>query len=177
MDPIATDQNSLKWLESTGGPLVLIEQAFLPYWHGYEPINTGVTDYERACKIADYLGTIKVGPGYGVVLGEEPFSTTWWQPDENRAGLLVRWVYADNEAEVLEAVRSVSTNKWLTMDIEIEMGAGDLVLFDSASAGSAIDSSITIRLTPGTYRAQTLHYNPNENISLILHQFILKKSP
>ena len=96
MEPTETAQKSLKWLESTGGPLLLIEKVFLPYWDGYAPTETGVTDYERACKVGDYLGRIEVGPGYGVVLGEEPFSTTWWQPDENRNGLLVRWVYANN---------------------------------------------------------------------------------
>ena len=54
---------SLIWLESTGGPLLLLEEDLVPYWHGYLSVsNSSLTDYERACEVSDYLGSIDVPP-------------------------------------------------------------------------------------------------------------------
>jgi hypothetical protein len=90
---IAETFKPLKWIESTGGPLLLLERALLPYWHGSFGNTTAATDYDRACEIADYVGAIEVGSGIGVVLGEEPFSTTWWRSSEElRNSCIVRWV-------------------------------------------------------------------------------------
>jgi hypothetical protein len=56
-----------------GGPLPLLEREFLSPWHRSFSNSTTMTDYDRACKIADYVGAIELGSGVGVVLGEEPF--------------------------------------------------------------------------------------------------------
>ena len=103
-----------------------------------------------------------------------PFLTTWWQPDDGEEGFLVRWVYAENEAEILEALRSVSTDNWVTADFEFVFSDRELVLFDSACPGADIDSCFTITMAGGCYAAQTLHYQPNERTSLILHRFVPK---
>jgi hypothetical protein len=43
--------DSLIWLESTGGPLILLEEDLVPSWRGYLSVSdSGVTDYERACE-------------------------------------------------------------------------------------------------------------------------------
>ncbi len=163
------------WLESTGGPLILLEENLIPYWRGYlSGSESGLTDYERACEVSDYLGSIEVASGSGVLLGEEPYSTSWWQSRELDYGLIVRWVYAENEAAVIQALTSLSNRDWERTDVECEVTEGKLWLFDSAVPGNSIEDSILVRIPKGSYVAETLHYNPTSDTSLILHRLVPK---
>ena len=173
MDP-STNSKSPYWIESAGGPLLLLEKSLLPRWHGYARNDATMTDYERACEIADYLGVVRVGSGYGVVLGEEPFSTTWWHCQKSGLSLIVRWVYAESEAKIIEALKSLPPDHWLTTNVELEIREGELILFDAACPFTEIDNSLTIKIPQGCYIAETLHYKPNEDTSLILHRFVPK---
>jgi hypothetical protein len=165
--------SALAWIESTGGPLILIEEALMPYWNGHSSSShSSMTDYERACAISDYLGTIGVGPGHAVVLGEEPASTAWWHSSELDFSYLVRWVFAESEDEIIKALDTLSINSWERNDIEIKVAKEKLVLFDSAFPGYDIDTSISIQIPTGTYIVETLHYTPNAETSLILHRFV-----
>lgn len=167
--------NSAVWIESTGGPLILLERRLLPYWRGYSPsFNTGATDYERACSVSDYLGTIDVGLGKGIVLGEQPYATTWWRCNDVPSGMLVRWVSAESEEAVIEALRVLSNVAWERTGVELKLATGNLALFDSAFPGNEIDVSLSIEIPAGIYFAETLHYSPNDEISLILHRFITR---
>lgn len=169
----AEDLKSLTWIESTGGPLLLLEKSLLPYWHGSFGKSSTLTDYDRACKIADYVETIEVGSRFGVVLGEEPLSTTWWPSGDLLSSFLVRWVFAEDEAPVREALRSLPIDiHWQPTNVRLEILDGELILFDSSCLGTAIDMYLTIEILPGRYNLETLHYNPNDELSLILHRFV-----
>ena len=166
-------KNLAVWIESTGGPLILLEKRLVPYWRGYSPtFNTGATDYERACRVSDFLGTIDVGSGKGIVLGEQPYSTTWWRSNDMTSGMLVRWVSAESEEAVIEALRALSNVAWERTAVELKLATGDLTLFDSAFPGNEIDVCLSIEIPAGVYSVESLHYNPNDKISLILHRFI-----
>lgn len=167
--------NSFVWLESTGGPLILLEDDLVGHWRGYlTRSDSGVTDYERACQISDYLGTVGVASRSGVVLGEEPYSTTWWQSRESDRGLLVRWVCAEDEGQVIDALTALSNGDWERTGVELKNASGRLLLFDSASPGFDIDTFLLIELPKGSYQVETLHYNPDLQTSLILHRFVSK---
>lgn len=117
--------NRMHWIESTGGPLLLLEGALLPQWHGSFGNSDAVTDYDRACQIEDYVGTVEVGGGFGLVLGEEPFPTTWWRSDHQARSFLVRWVCAENEAEAHGALSSLPFDiAWQSTDIQLEIHEG-----------------------------------------------------
>ena len=170
---LAANLKPLKWIESAGGPLLLLERALLPYWQGSFGDGASTTDYDRACQVADYVGEIEVASGSGVVLGEEPFSTTWWQSERSLNGCLVRWGFAENEMKVREVLSSLLVAQhWRATDIKLEILNGELILFDSACSGTAVDDSLTITIPPGAYTVETLHYNPNDELSLILHRFV-----
>jgi len=163
----------LVWLESTGGPLLLLEKELLTYWHGAFGNSATTNDYDRACEITDYVGVVQVGPGFGVVLGEEPFSTTWWQSEGLLSSFLVRWVYAEDEAQVHDALSSIRVaNHWEATDVAIEVVTSRLVLFDSSCPGIDTGSHLTLEIPPGRYSIETLHYNSNDETSLILHRFV-----
>lgn len=161
------------WLEPAGGPLILLEEDLVPCWRGYLPVSDStVTDYERACEVSDYLGTVDVGSRSGVVFGDQPYSTTWWHSRELDSGLIVRWVCAENEASVVQALIDLSNRDWERTAVEFEVTTGRLLLFDSAAPGDAIDASISIELPKGRYVAETLQYDPNKDTSLLLHRFV-----
>lgn len=142
----------------------------MPSWHGYLSVSdSAVTDYERACAVSDYLGNINVASRSGVVLGEQPYSTTWWQSSELHHGLIVRLVCAENEAAVIKALTTLSNRNWERTDVEFEVTKGRLLLFDSAAPANKIETFILIQIPQGSYVAETLHYNLNNDTSLILH--------
>lgn len=175
MAPTANSK-SLSWIESTGGPLLLLERELLPYWHGILENGVTGTDYDRACRIADYVGAIEVGPGVGLILGEEPFSTTWWQSEDLLNSFLVRWVCAEDEAKVRAVLSSLSSgNQWQPTDVRILVDS-ELILFDSSCPGTDIDDYLTIKIAAGRYTVETLYYSPNDELSLILHRFVPRPS-
>jgi hypothetical protein len=166
---------SVTWLESTGGPLILLEEDLVPYWRGYLSVSeSSLTDYERACEVSDYLGTIGVGSRSGLLLGEQPYSTTWLQAPESDYGVIVRWVYAESEAAVIQALNELSNSNWQRTDVVFEVTTGKLVLFDSASPGYDIETFIAVQIPKGSYVAETLHYDANEATGLTLHRFVPK---
>lgn len=170
-----------EWLNSTGGPLILLERSLLPSWGGNlemselqaEDNDAQITDYDRACSVEDYVGLIGVGSGQALVLGDEPMQTAWLSEQSN-TGILVRWHWATNEDSVDEALSSIPSNIWEPNDVNLYLPHGDLILFDSSCRFDEIDSSISIRLETGTYNVHTAQYQPNENVSLLLHRLAIK---
>ena len=103
---------NLKWIVSAGGPLLLMEIKSLPHWHGIFGGQSDVgktTDYARACEVDDYVGLIGVNDSQGLVLGEEPMHTSWF-PISDSEGIVVRWVWADDEQQVEAVLNTMSLN-------------------------------------------------------------------
>src|SRR4051812_20544359 len=105
-------RGELAWLFSDGGPLLLLQEELLPHWGGSDPLTGGsgayggpsvtsgrapASDYDRACAVQGYLGLMRVGPGEGLVLGDEPMQTAWWRSAGQDADTLIRWQWADDE--------------------------------------------------------------------------------
>jgi hypothetical protein len=161
--------SSLKWISSEGGPLILLEHRLISSWGGaFAPQDE--TDYDRACAIEDYVGLISVGPGYGLVLGDEPMQTSWSTLTEENGGVLVRWQWARNENAVIRTLHQVPEELWTHTDLSFSKTEGPLLLFDAACPGKNIVSSLTIDLGRGRYSIDFAHYQPDRETSLILHR-------
>lgn len=168
---------SLIWIESAGGPLLILEERLLHYWHGcFSTLEDALTDYERACSVDDYIGAIAVASGQGIVLGDEPFSTARWPSPDLDHSLLVRWVFAENEAAITQALENLPDKAWQRTDVEFWVSNDKLILFDAACSGNDIDERLVIEIPEGWYAAETMHYQPNEQTSLILHRFVATPS-
>jgi len=166
---------SVIWVESKGGPLILLEEDVVPYWRDYLPVSdSSLTYYERACEVSDYLGSIGVGSRSGLVFGEQPYSTTWLQASEWDYGIIVRWVYAENEAAVIQVLTQLSNRNWQRTDVVLEVTNEKLLLFDAAVPGDDIETFIPVQIPKGSYVAETLHYEANKDTSLTLHRFVPK---
>ncbi len=135
------------------------------------------SDYDRACAIDDYLGLLDIGPGQGLALGEEPMPTAWRSFPEWAGGMFVRWQWADDDDSVVNAIAELREVSWEPTEIVFSVANTGLVLFDSACPGKDPDCNQTvcrlnIKLKEVRYDIETAHYQPNENIALILHRLM-----
>lgn len=165
-------ENSLAWIESAGGPLLLLEENLLPFWRGcFSDSDDALTDYDRACDVNDYIGAIDVNSRQAIILGDEPLSTAWWSSANKKQSFLVRWDYAENETAVIESLKNLPKISWQKTDIEFQVKEGKLILFDSACSGSDVDDCLRIEIQKARYSIETLHYKPDNQTSLILYRF------
>jgi hypothetical protein len=93
-------------------------------------------------------------------------------------GIFVRWVHADQEEDVVRAVRAVPESLWSRFPDTIEVGSGGLLLFDSACPGDdlrpplaeGIYSWMPVPVPSGIYAIDTADNEPDEHTRVILHR-------
>jgi hypothetical protein len=162
------------WIDSGGGPLLLLSQSRLPDWNGTDPSpqRTEGSDYSRACQVASYGGVIPVGRGEAFVLGDEPNLTTWHPRSDLPGGWLIRWVYAEEGTDLIRMLEANSSG-WKLLETEyFEITDSPVVLFDSAYPGSDLPAhTMLIELKPGRYEVRTLEFNLEPRTRAIVHQF------
>ncbi|MFF8029244.1 Imm21 family immunity protein [Streptomyces sp. NPDC007896] len=64
------DPGAVEWIESGGGPLIVIPEASLSAWRGAG--GDDWEDYDRACDVDGHVGLIAVGQSRALVLGFDP---------------------------------------------------------------------------------------------------------
>lgn len=162
----------LTWVESGGGPLILVPANLLSRWRGTDPAGAPVSgDYARACAQPGFASLISVAGGTGLVLGEDPMPATWWSEVSGSAGALVRWEYADND----EAVQAVLAGDLHVVEAQAPLGwevLGPLQLFDSAWPGDEAPQKLEIPLPTGKYSVTSEWVRPNSETSLLVHRFL-----
>ncbi|MFD3452536.1 Imm21 family immunity protein [Streptomyces sp. NPDC058691] len=129
------------WVESMGGPMIVVPVSALAAWGGCTEAGMVLgdgdvpDDYDRACAVDDLAEVIPVGRdgALALVLGDEP-ATTCYLP-AHRAFL--RWLGAGSEAGLIDAAEAVLADPAITWE---QCGTwdtdGPAVLMDSAAAGS-----------------------------------------
>ena len=130
------------WIESTGGPLVLMPRRHTSHWHG--AISPGdFSDYARACEMQS-MSHLQVGPGQALIIGDEPLRTTYvaeWD-------LILQWRWARDEETAFRALESsfagIAWDAPMKLD---ELNGDELVLFDAAVPG--VDSGGEGIIRPG----------------------------
>ncbi|MFG3046691.1 Imm21 family immunity protein [Streptomyces sp. NPDC048241] len=144
-EPDRCDRPGLKWVQSTGGPLIVVPQSAVNAWSGYTGDGSvlgdadGRDDYDRACEVEDSAGVITVGAGgaTALVLADEP-AQTCFLPEEL---LFVRWLAANSEAELFEAARAVLADPdTVWEDNGLWVTDGSAFLMDSAEAGGDLEA-------------------------------------
>ena len=181
--------DTIKWVSTGGGPLIVIPVEIAAYWRGCEGIGAAEgdlfsiretmrksTDYGRACGVDDYLGVLPVGPGECLVLGDEPLQTAFLPITDG--WLIVRWVHAECEEDVVRAVQSIPEDVWAATPHRLQVDSGGLLLSDSAFPGDDLPSTsvegpfpwLRVPVPEGTYEIDTADYEPDEHTRLILHR-------
>lgn len=167
------EPSELKWIQPDGAPFMIVEEPALKFWHGcFGPTSSDspMTDYDRACAVDDYIGVITVGAYQGLVLGDESMSTAWLPFTDERGGLIVRWMYADNDEAVRIALSHLEEAHWTDSDFLYCVHSRDLVMFDSSCSGDDVDAFLKINLEPSCYLVSTSNFKPDARTHLVLHR-------
>ncbi len=181
-----------KWIETTGGPIVILPVSEVRNWSGsfsvesieaqkviFVPendfLNPVETDYGKACEIDDFIGTFEFGKDIAVVLNGEPLTTTYIETDKNEV-IIARWVYADNHEIVeyyLQSDDFTNLSNW-TLNESIYFKNVDYVMFDSAEIGFEINENeaIYFNLEICEYQLKTCEFKPDNETFLLLHKFV-----
>lgn len=123
----------MKWLESTGGPMVVMQAASVPEWSGYRG-----PDYDLACSVYDIGIVDVVGAGRAfsaLSLWDEPMSTTW----SDDLGCVIQWRWAEDEGDLFRTIRS----SWDGLEWHVVGSVewqGAVRVFDAATPGDELPS-------------------------------------
>jgi hypothetical protein len=180
----------LKWIDSAGGPLILIADKTVGLWSGILKRSAYLTnvdedandfldpdeaDYGKACLIEDYLGLVMVDDEEVLVLGDEPMLTTFFFSQDKP--VLARWFYGEDKEFVDNTLLNIdlsSINNW-EFALTFNLMSNKQFLFDSACSKSMIDKKqedcLHINMNPGRYKLSTSVYEPDSKTKLILHKF------
>ena len=169
------------WITSNGGPLLLLPRSLLAHWSGIDASPDGgaaetkfrwnpdqpSSDYDRACDVEGYTGTLPVGGGWGLVIGDEPNPARWVsRPD---GGIVVRWEYGPNDEAVEQVVDQLPDELPWRAEGEFCVASSPLEMFDAAEPGiEPLMPRLVVDLTPGTHRVGQTRYSPDPEIALHL---------
>ncbi|GLV88330.1 hypothetical protein Slala03_80190 [Streptomyces lavendulae subsp. lavendulae] len=156
---------SLTWLDTEGGPFIVVPRTALAHWSGTEG------DYDRACEVMDLVGVLELpDEAEALVLGDEPLSTAYLP--EHR--VLVRWHYAESREGVADIIRTgLPTAEW--KEGPVLSTTGELVMFDAAYFGTEVGTltdSTTLDIAAGRYRVDSAGIEPNNLTSFRVHRFV-----
>lgn len=152
------------WLNSSGGPLVVMEEAKAPLWTG---AGGSPSDYDKACQSVDYTSKLLVHSSEVLVLGDEPLQTAIATSDDRQ--LIVRWKWADSESDVRDAIDRLDLG---TVDVieklVIDWKDQPLVMFDAAET---FDPAQCLRFSArsGPNEVSTFICAPSPTISILVH--------
>lgn len=179
-----------RWIESTGGPLVLIADKSYQLWsgtlkrvsylenrfeHADDFMDPDESDYGKACGVQDYLGVVDVGNDFALILGDEPLLTTALETRDGRF-ILARWIYADDNLFVentLKVLKIDNINHW-ELGLTFSISSDAQYLFDSASNSRLLsegEEKLSLSIAKGSYEIWTSVYEPNEKTKLLIHRF------
>lgn len=159
-------QDELRWIESSGGPFVVLPASYCSSWLGSDG-----ADYDAACEVDSYLGLVCFDDPerVGLVVADEPLRTTFL-PDLQ---CLLQWQYAWSESALVSAAR-----RSIEGPLHWELGPlvefrERVVIFDAAASGDSVDASELLELpvVPGIYECFTADYSVGDDVSGRLHQF------
>jgi hypothetical protein len=179
----------LKWIDSTGGPLILISDKSYKLWSGIlkrssyldnkiedadDFLNADETDYGKACSVQDYLGAVKVEDDTVLVLGDEPLLTTVFLSVDDRT-VIARWYYGEDEQSVENFLKTIDLNSidnW-EFALTLNLSSDKQYLIDSACSASMFDKSndhLSLDIQQGDYKIWTSVYEPDDKTKLLIHK-------
>jgi len=169
-----------EWFETLGGPHLLIPEELLSEWRGVEGWTdhqdpNDQSDYARACRIKNWIGTVQCGDGTAVVLSGDVGPIAWIDKGDFDGGYLVQWLGIDDEAEIYPALVSKEVEKALAgnaaENVTLEVSrSGTFRLIDSTDSGDDLDQpSHAITLKPGRYEMSAA-YHETETLIMVVRK-------
>ncbi|MFE9121417.1 Imm21 family immunity protein [Streptomyces sp. NPDC007172] len=164
-----SSRRSEGWVESLGGPLIVVPVSVLAQWGGcsenWGEVPGSLEDYDRACAVEDLAGLLNVGStgAQALVLADEP-APSRYLPEQR---VFVRWRAANSEDQLLAAAQAVLADdnaEW--EDVGVWETDGPAVLMDSTTAGLELNeeypdggrpAQAPVTLPAGRWRVRAIH--------------------
>lgn len=152
------------WLDD-GSMHLLLPLNSLEEWHG---IDSG--DYDRACTINEWLGVLPVGDGIGFVLGGDPGMLL--VDGHDSSVLLIRWIYAEDETELIRFARRGDDVVDGEPDIRFDNFCSEWRLLNAAVNPIRGDYSFRPVILPiGPIQIRTAFHQSERNAAVV-HRFV-----
>ena len=174
-------QETLKWIDTAGGPHIFIPEEYVDDWMGsdywWDNIDPNdQSDYARACRVEGWVGKVKCGQGEATIFGGDVGPIAWIPTFRLIGGLMVQWIAADSEEDVIKLVCENNFDQ-LIDEKQIECSelatgrSGIMRLFDSVENGKNIpmQEDDLIRLSPGKYLLRA-GYVETDSMMLVLRE-------
>ncbi|WP_276483450.1 Imm21 family immunity protein [Paraflavitalea pollutisoli] len=178
----------LKWIESGGGPLVLMDENSVKGWSGVldsrayadnkledaaDFMDAEQADYGKACLVEDMLGLVDVDDNQALVLNDDALPTTVLPPIDS-VTVIARAVSGESFAKVeayLKQLPLASITDWQEFGI-FRVVDEYLVLFDAAAYAIILREPdyLAINMPVGSYFVSTAMYEPDEQTQVLLHK-------
>jgi hypothetical protein len=173
----------LQWIETAGGPHLVLPERYAAAWEGCSAPSGGrvveatfrcdpggsATDYDRACSVEGWIGVIPVGRGQALALTGDDTQTAYYRTARGQHFLL-RWIYAESETELLDYFDDVRCRSTAEHELEWRHPGGKVLLMDSGDRpGHWLVKPSEFRLPRGRYRVLTF-YSAGESNGLIFHE-------
>lgn len=171
----------LLWVDASGGPHIVLPELYASAWEGCFVPSGGrsveallrstpdgqATDYDRACDVPGWLGSITVGPGHALVLSGDRTPVAYYHWRESH--FLLRWVYAESETELLDHFHDVHAILPVDEEAAFYHPGGKIYLMDATDVPSRWQGQHTeFELPSGRYHVQTSH-SRTEQSYIIVH--------
>jgi len=158
----------LTWVESEGGPLIVVEESLRNLWGGYAN-----SDYESACEVEDYAGLVSFGEtpdsGLALVIGDIPAPTAFMEEFCS----IVQWISASSDARFIEVVRGGIDDVDNWVDGPVVNVTGPLAVFDAALPGTEAraDELLLANIEPAVYQLRTADIESDTGTCARVHKF------
>jgi hypothetical protein len=166
----------MKWVNSAGGPLLFLAEDLLSMWHGVVGNHAEQSDYDRACRLDNLIGSITIGNGAGIILNDEPLPTAWLPSEEKGYGLWIRWKHAKNESSVVRHLEQLPQIIFRPERMILTVTSARCILFDSALHGPDFRKGefLEVVLDLADYEIRTGLFEPDSETSLVIHKFAIR---
>jgi hypothetical protein len=156
-----------------GYPLLLISEGCSQAWRGGEDSHNQTTQshYDLACGIVGLAGLLKLGDQDILVLGDAP-TPTYWIPTQ-RGAVIVRWVAADSEPELLAFGMRLSEGNPLEV-IDFFATESKHWLMSAVAPLKENQDALSVALHRGPYRVESFYGEEGTNWAIV-HKIVRRE--
>ena len=172
--------NKYRWIETLGGPHLLLVEELLPFWRGNEGWNkhnnaSDTSDYARACRVKTWLGLIACDGGMALVLSGDVGAIAWLPSRDCCGGFLVQWIGVNKENDIEPALKSREMKDILSNPnvekVKFSTGHSGLIrLIDSVFPGNQLSAgNEVLELQPGEYSIRAGYFE-SKSLRMVVRQ-------
>lgn len=162
------------WIESGGGPLVLMDDERCGRWGGSDRSFVSPSEYEQLCAVANgntycFIATEGEVPRIVAFVGDVlPLAVYRANSDEEL--FIVRWMTGESSEEFDADLAKLADGVTWRSDGEVSLRTWPAWIFDSAYRGDEIDAANSIRLDErGRFHIATAYHDEGDT-TFVMHR-------